>query len=1139
MFNFIFCDLGDQPIGPSVGGDGSNGADRYLRMRALPSTVAASYDAQSIVEVTVFDDNRNPISGKPVTFSTSRGIIAAADTTDTNGLARVVFTSESSSGNAVITARIKMEGEYFIITDTIRIRGSVSEIDSVTNNMRIHAIPASIAASYSDHSIIEVTVYDDNHNPVINSEILFAATRGVITALGITDSNGVASATFSGEPGGGDATVSARMILDDSVMVVATTVKLIGTSMAVDSADKNMRIRAFPSNLLASYDETAEIEVAIYDDNHNPISGKEITFSTDAGTITRKSETGDDGIAAALFTSEPLNADVPITATMSAGDSSISVTTTITLRGIEVMVIPQLSSAPLRTTVPVTIRLLDGKGEPMPDRLITISDDSAKTTNGAGEVTTTVRRTAAGSVTVSAEALGAADSATVFFGNTPPVDNDNTIRSIRLFTSHSQLRADNSAEATVTAIIISGDNHNPLIGETVQFSSTLGIIDQYGVTDSTGRTTVTLRSAPINGECMIHGVLQSNSALKDSTTILFSGVTLELSVDREDLPINDTAVVQALLKDGSGNPISSDQVIFSVETPAIFNDDRNLMQSSLNATGIAKVEVTSATAKTVLVHAASANVSDSITINFSTNNLTVSSSEASVIIGGDDSTKIIALYLDRSEHPIGGKTITFATNAGTLTGYTAVTNTKGRAETWLKSGYFSTEATVQAKADDGSAYTTVFFRASEPGKIVLAVTPDNIGVNGGIAEMIATVRDDSGNVVTGAEVSFRILKGPGGGEKITKPIIVSTNEGVARAQLEAGSLPSTYRGCEVEASVNGIRARSKLTISGEPHTISISRPEDDTVKVPNGGIMDESTFEFYIGAVVNDVNGNPVADGTPVNFSAVVSGLQIATLAFDRWAGVESTDEIKPVYRWEYRDIPFEDVNGNFQMDHGIDLELDGNDNVARRGDDVNGDGNMDYNIAEHDFSWLFSGSEPYWPASKEYITITDRNDSRFREPDTSITERIEMRITATIASDSSSVTYDTNYVQVFDTSIVYPAFDSTYTIFADLNQNGIWDRSPLAVDHDGDGEYDGPLSRDFEFWRWEMRKQFKGDRLDFSDNDVAMVIDRTAVTKDGVAYTRLTYPRQMAARIIATVNAEVKGRRDKDGERFVLPVIR
>jgi hypothetical protein len=61
---------------------------------------------------------------------------------------------------------------------------------------------------------------------------------------------------------------------------------------------------------------------------------------------------------------------------------------------------------------------------------------------------------------------------------------------------------------------------------------------------------------------------------------------------------------------------------------------------------------------------------------------------------------------------------------------------------------------------------------------------------------------------------------------------------------------------------------------------------------------------------------------------------------------------------------------------------------------------------------------------------------------------------------------------------------------------------------------------------------------LAFDKNDFAVVIDATAQTKGGVAYARITYPRQFANRLFATVNAEANGIRDRDGERFELPVI-
>ncbi|MBN1758172.1 MAG: Ig-like domain-containing protein [Chitinispirillaceae bacterium] len=1143
--HFLTCELGEGPVGPKVSGTPSDnptsGAD-YMVIRALPSTVSADNDESAVIEVTVFDSNHNPVIGQEITFSATSGIVSAVDTTNASGVAFATFTPEPDGGDATVSAKMVYNRKTFSVSTTVHTGITAVTIDSTDKSMRIRALPPTITIEDDQYSVIEVTIFDTSHNPVVGQEVFFSATSGIVTAKDTTGANGVAKATFTPDPDGGNAVIVARLDIDGKSFSTSTSVRVVGTTVTIDSVNNNMRIRAFPSALLASYDDKSDIEVTVFDDNRNPVAGKEVFFSSTRGVITAKSTTDDNGIASAVLTGEPINANVTVTAQMTIADSLVSVATTVTMSGITIVIIPQLTSAPLNAVVPVTIKLLDGGGEPVPDQdlLIVTGRDSTKTTDGAGEVTTAVTRSSSGTVTIRAAALGASDSTSVYFGTSTPIDNDNTIRSLRLFTSHAQLRADNSAEAMVTAVIISEDNHNPLVGDTVQFSSTLGIIDQFGVTDETGRTSVTLRSAPVNGNCVIRALLKGNSAIKDSTTVLFSGVTLELSADRNDLRINDTAEIEALLKDGSGNPISSDFVNFSVDAPGIFDDGERYTQATLSATGVARVKVTSGTAGKVAVYAASANVTDSIELTFTTNNLSVSASKTYIVIGGRDSTQISARYLDKSGNPLSGRSITFAASAGSLTDLTSATNSSGIATTWLKSGYFATEATVQAKSPDGSAYTTVTYRAASASAIELAITPDNIGVNGGIAELIATVKDDSGNVVTGAEVSFKILKGPGGGEKIDNPIIVSTNDGIARAQLLAGSLPSTYRGCEVEATVNGVSAASKLTISGEPHTVTISRPEDDTVKVPNAGLMDESTFEYFVGAVVKDVNGNPVADGTPVNFSALVSGMSVAYRAFDHWAGVESADdEIKPVYRWEYIDVPFEDVNGNLQMDAGIDLELDMDDATAARGDDVNGDGIMDYTAAVHDFKWNFVGAEPYWPASKEYIVITDTLDPRYRPPVLKVNHTVERVITPTVSEDHSTVTYDTLYYALDDTSLMYPAWDSTYAIYADLNQNGRWDRSPLEIDRDHDGAYDGPVSGDFEYWRYELRPQFKGDRIDFSNNDFAMVIDRTAVTKDGVAYTRLTYPRQLALRLIATINAEVKGIRDKDGERFKLPIIR
>jgi hypothetical protein len=186
-------------------------------------------------------------------------------------------------------------------------------------------------------------------------------------------------------------------------------------------------------------------------------------------------------------------------------------------------------------------------------------------------------------------------------------------------------------------------------------------------------------------------------------------------------------------------------------------------------------------------------------------------------------------------------------------------------------------------------------------------------------------------------------------------------------------------------------------------------------------------------------------------------------------------------------DIPFEDINNNYKMDDNIDLKLDYDNSVARRGDDKNGDGVMDYNPLIYDFFWDFNGNGVCDPGVAEPSKITGAGD----------------------------------------------------TLEADLNQNGYLDTSELAIDHNGNGIFDGPATGDFIFSLWDMRGFFQGNRFDFLTNDFAVAIEASVVTKNGVASTRLTYPRQLARRLFVTINSEANGIRDRDGERFVLPVVR
>jgi hypothetical protein len=181
------------------------------------------------------------------------------------------------------------------------------------------------------------------------------------------------------------------------------------------------------------------------------------------------------------------------------------------------------------------------------------------------------------------------------------------------------------------------------------------------------------------------------------------------------------------------------------------------------------------------------------------------------------------------------------------------------------------------------------------------------------------------------------------------------------------------------------------------------------------------------------------------------------------------------------RDIPFEDINDNLRYDPGIDVDLDMDPTVLRRGDDRNGDGVFDWNPNTHD-TWF------------------DLNGNGICDAD--------------VGEDDTVLVGNT-------------------VIYADLNKNGQRDRSEILVDRAPFGTCNGPASGDYPFGFWEVRDFLP--YLEFRDNQFAVAIEAAAVTKEGVAYARIRYPRQFANRLFVSINAESNGIRDKNGERFIL----
>lgn len=1054
---------------------------RTLLLFAEPARILAANGQTSRIRAVVYDGNHNPVAGRPVHFSASHGIIGPSDTTDADGAAEVTFQGVARNADALVTATVAMDDTVSRATATISLVG-----------LQVEVRPAATEVLIGDTVPVTLRIRDAAGTPMPDVQVSLS---GTLQGSARTSSAGTATAAVTAAQ---DRAVTVRASAlggSDSARVVFLSSLPIG-SVAAKQGVGNMRVFVENSRLRASNTDETKVRVIAFDKFNNPLAGRLVRFTANHGIITATDTTDARGEAAATYRGVPLNTDARITATMVVEDSALAVITRVTLAGLEVDIRPTLTDALLNRQVPVHVRIIDGAGQPVPGATVTYNGNpGTDTTDGDGIFRASITSGIQGRVFVTAEALGSKDTSYVDFwkvlptkGSTGEVDG---IRDMRIFTSRSQLRADNSDAAQVT-VILTNEKNNPAVGELVRFTSNLGIIDQTARVDSTGRATVTLRATPVNGPARVEATAVGRN-LSASTEILFSGVTLQMAPDRTVLKVKESAAIEVFLRDASGNAIGGDTVKFSLTgSGATLDNGQDAYAVTLDWKGRALVRVTGRDTGTVKVKASALNMADSLELRFSNNKLTLSARLDTLTADGRSTSTLTARYMDGSGSPLQGNTITFATNAGSVSPKSVITDSNGEATTTLTSAPFAGTATVQANAPTVTAQTQVTFTTSAPTRLKLSVSADNISVNGGIATLKAVVQDSQGNMVSGRNINFRILKGPGGGEAITKPVVQALS-GTATSQIQAGSVPSGYRGVMVEASLDGLADTTVLTISGAAHIVTVSRPEDDSIVVPGGGKRDESTFEFFIGAVVQDINGNYVADGTEVRFSAVVTGMALGRRILDRWEGAgkdEKAGSVKAIYRIMIQDIPFEDINDNSRLDPGIDLDLDFSPGILRRGDDRNGDGKMDWNPDTNDTWFDFNGNGAC---------------------DAGVGE---------------------------DIYIVRDSLDKVVEILhADLNQNGRRDFSEILIDRGTKGVCSLPTSGDYPHAFWEARDYLPF--MNFSDNHFAVAIEASAVTKNGIAYARLRYPRQFSRRLYVTVNAESNGLKDRDGERFILPQIK
>lgn len=178
------------------------GAPANVTVTVAPTSLPANGTSTSDVTATIRDEFGNPLANQPINFTTSLGSITASALTNGAGVAQATLTAASTPGTATVTASAGSVSGTAQAAMTLVVGAPVS--------VTVTASPVILPANGTSTSAITATVKDEFGNLLANQPVDFTTTLGTMSAVALTDAEGVAHATLTSTTTISTATVSAQ-----------------------------------------------------------------------------------------------------------------------------------------------------------------------------------------------------------------------------------------------------------------------------------------------------------------------------------------------------------------------------------------------------------------------------------------------------------------------------------------------------------------------------------------------------------------------------------------------------------------------------------------------------------------------------------------------------------------------------------------------------------------------------------------------------------------------------------------------------------------------------------------------------------------------------------------------------------------
>jgi hypothetical protein len=1128
---FMLCTIKDENgnlVSPGPNGPNGPANQSTITKPVILITPDSSYvgirETLSIA-ITVMQDTTltTVYSGAKVFCSANRGWLSAETlVTDSKGRAMLkVMDTTNSKIQITFTCASTVQSISITITNTP---------DLIQKLLTVMPDRAVLKADGKDTTTIEVSLKNENNNPVSGQCVQFITSTGLIagaqtgcSGLGqvATDAQGIARATLTSANVNDTAFITVFLV-SDKTKTAQTRVVFKGVTILLTADSTNLKPSA-----------VANINAFCVNASNNPIPYAPIFFtlgkdtSSNISFVSRDTATGPDGNARCIIRGTRTGTDSII---VHAAGATASIKLNVTNLSLAISLDAKVLQANASMSTLFHVIFTTGSGSPVANNPVKLkrsyqtaegkdtSDILTATTSSQGQCAFTINAlpyecTMTLEVTASTGTDMASASTSISFMET---------RNITINAIPTVIQADGTSNSTITVQVKTADN-NPIVGDEIDFTTNAGMVTASAKTDANGRAIATVTSDRRNTIATVKATLAQDPTIVKTVQVSFAGVTLAASANPTSINSSgkDTSTITVTLIDAAKNPIVGEPIYFSKmqDSTVISRAD-----TVTNNTGVARCKVSGKGSGVDTLRIVAAGDSQKVAINYSSNYLAIDTvAGQSCIANGRDSTRILIRYFAGDKTTvIQNATIDVSVTLGTLGSvsnsvvfakrFTLSPTDSGRIFFYVKNPNFANTATISAVATTSSEITTasfmLYFRATLVRKISLVGSPSVIATNGSTAQLTAIAFDSLGNRVKDQRITFNIFSGPGGGEYLNPPSAITADDGSASTNLVSGTVPSMFHGVGIVASdISGIKSDSVLlTIAGPPYRVSIG------VNILEGHDYKDGTFGLPLAAIVTDINGNPVADGTQVTFSLQVSGYVYYKI-IPRW-NFSSTDVCNYSLDTAWYVLPFEDFNNNFKLDPGEDRNRDG---FANRGADLNGDGIYDPGPAYEDinhngtrqFDWRVP-VEPLYTCADSIQRFADINGNGVWDP-------IEPLIDPVYLNAYHTLQVDGVYFKLLKNQ-PFPASDSAL-----LKTLATMDSQYAA------GAHFIPQLNSYDF-SWNAQA--------WSQPSPAVSITRTIQTTGGKAVNEIIYGQSNANKVEVMIWAESQGVITDFPAEQVLPVV-